>query len=142
MQVTWDGPTDANNPKNWPFSKRWRMTAISSAFAFISPVTTSMTAPALTTIAQDLHIHSAFERQLTLSAFILAYAIGPLLAAPLSEVYGRQPIVQIFNMFFLAFNIACGFAATGSQLIVCRFFAGFGGRYAVVRPLRLLVFVH
>lgn len=129
MQVTWNGPSDPDNPKNWPFKTRWRMTAISSAFAFISPISTSMIAPALTTIGRDLHITYSFQTQLTLSAFILAYAVGPFLAAPLSETYGRRYVLQLFNLIYLAFNTACGFAKTGTQLIVCRFFAGFGGRY-------------
>lgn len=90
-----------------------------------------MIAPALITIAKDLDIERSFERQLTLSAFILAYAFGPMIAAPLSELYGRHAVMQIFNAFYLAFNMACGFARSGPQLIVCRFFAGFGGRYAI-----------
>jgi MFS family permease len=69
-----------------------------------------------------------FESQLTLSAFILAYAIGPITAAPLSEVYGRHWVMQIYNLLYLIFNLACGFARSGPQLIVFRFFAGLGGR--------------
>ena len=87
-----------------------------------------MTAPALETIGHDLKIHQAFEQSLTLSVFVLAYAFGPFLAGPLSEIYGRRPVLQLFNLIYLAFNTACGFARTGPQLIVCRFFAGFGGR--------------
>ena len=87
-----------------------------------------MTAPALETIGVDLHIAQPFERSLTLSIFVLAYAFGPFLAGPLSEMYGRRPILQSFNLVYLAFNTACGFTKTGTQLIVCRFFAGFGGR--------------
>ncbi|KAJ5885103.1 MFS general substrate transporter [Penicillium taxi] len=96
------------------------------------PISTSMTAPALTTIAQDLHIHHAFEQMMSLSIFLLAYAFGPLFSAPMSEVYGRRIILQGFNLIYLAFNTACGFAQTGPQLIVCRFFAGFGGSAASV----------
>ncbi len=69
-----------------------------------------------------------FERFLSLSIFILASAFGPFLAGPLSEMYGRRPVLQLFNLFYLCFNTACGFATSSVQLIVCRFFAGFGGR--------------
>lgn len=127
-QVTWDGADDAANPKNWSFGARWRLTAIASAFSFISPVSTSMTAPALTAIGIELHMEAEFERFLSLSIFILASAFGPFLAGPLSEMYGRRPVLQLFNLFYLCFNTACGFATSSTQLIVCRFFAGFGGR--------------
>jgi MFS family permease len=87
-----------------------------------------MTAPSLTVIAHDLNIQHPYERQLTLSAFVLAYAFGPFLAAPLSEMYGRRWVLQVFTLVHLASNTGCGFAKTASQLVVCRFFAGFGGR--------------
>lgn len=87
-----------------------------------------MTAPALGAIGEDLHMEQEFERFLSLSIFILASAFGPFLAGPLSEIYGRRPVLQLFNLFYLFFNTACGFATSSTQLIVCRFFAGFGGR--------------
>ena len=88
-----------------------------------------MTAPALETIGHDLKICRPFEQSIVLSVFVLAYAFGPFLAGPSSELYGRRPVLQIFNLVYLVFNTACGFAKTGPQMIVCRFFAGFGGRY-------------
>lgn len=93
-----------------------------------------MVAPALGTIGHDLKIPQAFEQSLVISAFVLAYALGPFLAGPLSEMYGRRRILQLFNLLYLAFNTACGFAKTGTQLIACRFFAGFGGRYVRLLP--------
>ncbi|RMZ80542.1 hypothetical protein DV737_g2958, partial [Chaetothyriales sp. CBS 132003] len=130
--VTWDGPDDPKNPKNWPFALRWQITAVSSAFTFIAPVSTSMTAPALYVISQDLNIHASFARSMTLSIFVLAYAFGPFIIGPLSEMYGRRSVLQLFNLMYLAFNTACGFCKTGPQLIVCRFFAGLGGSTSTV----------
>lgn len=62
-----------------------------------------------------------------LSIFVLAYAIGPLFLGPLSEIYGRVIVLQLSNLFFLAFNIGCGFAQTKDQLIAFRFLSGLGG---------------
>jgi hypothetical protein len=98
-----------------------------SCFTFISPVSSSMVAPALTSLAKDLHITDAVESQLTLSVFVLAYAVGPLFLGPLSEIYGRVIILQLANLFYLVFNIGCGVSQTKTQMIVCRFFAGLGG---------------
>lgn len=86
-----------------------------------------MVAPALNKIGQDLDIGSDIEKSLTLSIFVLAYAIGPLFLGPLSEIYGRVLVLQLSNLFFLAFNIGCGFAQTKSQLIAFRFMSGLGG---------------
>lgn len=86
-----------------------------------------MVAPALTQMEADLGITNSVLSQMMLSIFILAYAFGPLLLGPLSEVYGRVPVLQLANLFFLVFNLVCGFAQTGAQMLVFRFLAGLGG---------------
>ncbi|KAJ5261256.1 MFS multidrug transporter [Penicillium angulare] len=125
--VTWDGPDDPENPKNWSSTNKWMAVVMVSLFTFVSPVSSSMVAPALDKVAEDLDISSEFVLQLTMSIFILAYAVGPLFLGPLSEVYGRTIVLQLSNLFFLAFNIGCGFAQNTTQMIVFRFFAGLGG---------------
>ncbi|KAI1090380.1 MFS general substrate transporter [Rostrohypoxylon terebratum] len=125
--VTWAGPDDPENPKNWPFSKKWGVVFIVSIFTFVSPVSSSMVAPGLTTIGRELDIPEPFMQNIVLSIFVLAYALGPLAWGPLSEIYGRVPILQLTNLGFLAFALGCGFAKTKTQLIVFRFFAGLGG---------------
>ncbi|KAI9733423.1 MAG: hypothetical protein M1834_003507 [Cirrosporium novae-zelandiae] len=125
--ITWDGPDDPASPKNWSFKQKWAATFVVSSFTFISPVSSSMVAPALTSLAQDLNITSEVEVQLTLSIFVLGFAIGPLILGPFSEIYGRIPILQLANLFFLVFNIACGVCTSKGQLLAFRFLAGLGG---------------
>lgn len=125
--VKWNGPDDPDNPKNWPNKKKWAATVTVSLFTFISPVSSSMVAPALSSIAADFNITDQVLSQLTLSIFVLAYAVGPLILGPLSEVYGRVIVLQLANLFFLVFNIGCAVSQTKVQMIVCRFFAGLGG---------------
>ena len=126
--VTWDGPNDATNPKNWTLRRKWLVTIVVSTYTFISTVSTSIVAPALITLAPDLQIDSSFTTSLTLSIFLLAYGFGPFVIGPLSEVYGRVAVLQLANMFYLAFNTACGFSQSTGQLIAFRFLAGIGGR--------------
>ncbi|KAF1992319.1 MFS multidrug transporter-like protein [Aulographum hederae CBS 113979] len=125
--VTWDGPDDPKDPKNWTFKRKWAATFIVSSFTFISPVSSSMVAPALSSIASDLHITAEVESQLVLSIFVLAYAVGPIILGPLSEMYGRVPILQLSNLWFLAWNLGCGFAQSKEQLLAFRFLSGLGG---------------
>ncbi|KAJ5101388.1 hypothetical protein NUU61_003610 [Penicillium alfredii] len=125
--ISWDGPDDPDNPKNWSSRKKWAATITVSSFTFISPVSSSMVAPALQTITADFNIQNEVVSQLTLSIFVLAYAVGPLFLGPLSEIYGRVIVLQLANLFYLVFNIGCGVSQTAVQMIVCRFFAGLGG---------------
>lgn len=69
-QVSWDGPDDPENPKNWSFKRKWAATIVVSSFTFISPVSSSMVAPALSTIASEFHITNEVESQLVLSIFV------------------------------------------------------------------------
>ncbi|KIK63474.1 hypothetical protein GYMLUDRAFT_41145 [Collybiopsis luxurians FD-317 M1] len=125
--VDWEGPDDPANPKNWRFGQKWAATTIVSAFTFISPVSSSMVAPATEAVAAEFGITSDVLIAMTTSIFILAYAVGPLFLGPLSEIYGRSRVLQGANMFYLVWNLVCGFAQTSTQLIVFRFLAGLGG---------------
>ncbi|KAJ4469898.1 MFS polyamine transporter [Lentinula aciculospora] len=116
--VDWNGPNDPDNPKNWSFRRKWAATAIVSAFTFISPVSSSMVAPATETIAAQFGITNDVIIAMTTSIFILG---------PLSEIYGRSRVLQAANMFYLVWNLACGFAQNTAQLLVFRFLAGLGG---------------
>ncbi len=137
--MTWNGADDPENPKNWTMKKKWAATLVVSSFTFISPVSSSMVAPALTSIAKEFNITNEVEIQLTLSIFVLAFAIGPLFLGPLSEIYGRVPVLQLSNLFYLIFNIACGVSRSKGQMIAFRFLSGLGGSAPLaVCPSRLL----
>ncbi|KAI1082713.1 hypothetical protein F5B20DRAFT_530004 [Whalleya microplaca] len=64
--VTWLGPGDPRNPRNWALSRKWTVVFIVSTFTLISPVSSSMVAPSLTAIGEELDIPQAcksdFER--------------------------------------------------------------------------------
>lgn len=102
-------------------------TAILASFTLISSISSSIVAPAMPLIAKDLEITKDVEKQLVLSIMVLAFAIGPLLFGPLSEVYGRVRVLQLSNFIYLIFNFACGVSKSNGELIAFRFLAGFGG---------------
>ena len=103
-----------------------------------------MVAPALTSISKEFGITNEVESQIVLSVFVLAYAIGPLCFGPLSgtgpsarensssltlhtEIYGRVPVLQLANLGYLIFNIACGASRNKGEMIAFRFLSGLGG---------------
>ena len=58
---------------------------------------------------------------------VLGFAIGPMLLAPLSEYYGRNP-VYIGSWFILfIFQLPLALAPNIATVIVCRLIQGFGG---------------
>ncbi|KAI9746307.1 MAG: hypothetical protein M1818_000018 [Claussenomyces sp. TS43310] len=118
-------PYDAENPLTWPASRKWMVTDVLSATGFNRIMVSTIMAPALTTIAAELHM-STTESAMSLSIYLLATAFGPLFIGPLSEIYGRQVILHGSSVWFLIWNVVCGFAETKGTLIAARFLAGFG----------------
>ncbi|KAF8517948.1 MFS general substrate transporter [Hysterangium stoloniferum] len=125
QQDPWD--YDPENPRNWSVGCKWGMTGIVSLYTFVAPLASSMMAPALPNIAIHYNITDPTILALTLSVYLLAFAVGPLFLGPMSEVYGRAWILHLSNLFFLAFTIGCAFAPNTGSLIAFRFLAGLGG---------------
>ncbi|EON60865.1 hypothetical protein W97_00075 [Coniosporium apollinis CBS 100218] len=125
--VTWSGPHDPANPLNWSYSRKWVATVLVSCFTFISPVSSTMVAPALPELARQFNVSSSVEQMFLMSIFLLAYAVGPFVLGPLSEIFGRVVVLQSANMFYLVFNTACGFARTKEEMLAFRFLSGLGG---------------
>jgi MFS family permease len=102
-----------------------QVTFIISAYAFISPLSSSMIAPALDQIGGDLRIPSGLKSLMVLSIFVLAYAFGPFVLSPSSEIWGRISVIRYGNLVFI-FKLACGSVRTKDELIAFRFRAGLG----------------
>lgn len=58
---------------------------------------------------------------LVVTLFLLGYAFGPLLWAPLSEFFGRRWIFYISFTGYLASTFLCAFANDFAALLVGRF---------------------
>lgn len=58
---------------SWSYKKKWAATIVVSSFTFISPVSSSMIAPAAGALSRDFGIHSSAVEALTISVFVLAY---------------------------------------------------------------------
>ena len=91
LWVDWDGPKDPMNPKKWAFAstlqltnnsllysswsyrQKWATTIIVSALTLVSPVSSSMIAPAAAQVAKEFGITSNVLVAMTTSIFVLGY---------------------------------------------------------------------
>ncbi|EME81332.1 uncharacterized protein MYCFIDRAFT_38503 [Pseudocercospora fijiensis CIRAD86] len=123
--VDWEGPSDPQNPRNWPTKSKIYNTSLVIVLCLLTPLASSMFAPGVPQVLQDFGSSgTATIAELVVSIYILGFAVGPLIISPLSEIYGRYPVYVVCNIFFLIFTIACAVSSSISQLIVFRFFAG------------------
>ena len=86
--VDFEGPEDPYRPMNWPFRKKAITTILYGFTTMGSTFASSVYSSAIPTISKDYHVGSEVSI-LGLSLFLAGFGLGPLLWAPLSEVYGR-----------------------------------------------------
>ncbi len=77
---------------------------ILAAFSASAPLSVDMYLPSLPELARDLATDSGRVQQ-TLSAFLLGFAFAPIVWGPLSDRYGRKPILYCGLIIFVAASI-------------------------------------
>ncbi|KAL0070749.1 hypothetical protein AAF712_001970 [Marasmius tenuissimus] len=83
--VDWD-IDDPENPRNWSRRRKFTCTTLLAALTFLTPLSSTMIAPAGRTIAEEFHITDEFIVNMVTSVFVLAYAFGPLIIGPLRQL--------------------------------------------------------
>ncbi|CAI7660119.1 unnamed protein product [Penicillium viridicatum] len=134
--VDWDGPDDPANPLNWSQAKKNMHAIFVSVFTlyahgFLSTgpgncrnLAATMFAPGAEQLISEFHIANSTIEAMTVSIYVLGFAVGPLILAPLSEVHGRLVIYHICNIFYFAFTAGCAFSTNASMFLVFRFICG------------------
>lgn len=133
---------DGDHPHDWPSSRKWLIMTIPTLSLLLMPLSSTITTPAEDAIAKEFNVTNPITGPLALSLFLLMYCLGPLLLGPLSELYGRWPVVQAGTLFYLAFNTAAGFSKTMVQLLVFRLFSGIGASATLAVSIPYLILKH
>jgi DHA1 family bicyclomycin/chloramphenicol resistance-like MFS transporter len=97
---------------------------VSMAVAF-GPMTIDLYLPALPSIAADLG-SDAEHVQRTLSVYMVGFAFSQLVYGPLSDRFGRRPVLLAGVGVYIAASVACALAATVNELILFRFLQAVG----------------
>lgn len=82
--------------------------------------------PALPQAARDLGVSNA-AMQLTLSAYVVGLALGQLTHGPISDQYGRRPVLIAGMILYTAAGLAAWLAPTIQMLTAARLLQAFGG---------------
>ena len=103
-----------------------RVVVTLSALIAFGPMAINLYLPAFPSMALDLAtgIHQV---ELTLSAYMLGLGIGPLIIGPLSDRYGRLPILALGTTLFTFAAILCATTNDIELLMAYRFIQAVGG---------------
>jgi DHA1 family bicyclomycin/chloramphenicol resistance-like MFS transporter len=99
--------------------------AILTALVAFGPISTDMYLPSLPAMKVDLAA-SVSEVQLTLSVFLAGFALSQLVYGPLSDRFGRRPVLLMGVAIYGLASVACFMSTTIEALIFSRFLQAFG----------------
>ncbi|PYH83194.1 MFS general substrate transporter [Aspergillus uvarum CBS 121591] len=120
--VTWL-PEDPRNPMQFSETKKWTFTMMMALATLAVALVSSAYTGGIIEIEEDFGIGTEVAT-LGVSLFVLGFAIGPLLWAPLSEMFGRQIVYCVTYMALTAFTAGAAGSKNAWTLIILRFFAG------------------
>lgn len=140
----WDAPRNKENPRNWSgrmfrflffyllqdanereVKKACHVIPVSLLCLSVT-AGSSMVTPGVFAIAHKFHVsHTA--ALLPLSLFVLGLAIGPVLAAPISETQGRAIVYKVSMPLYMLFILGAGLSNSFGGLLACRTLAAIAG---------------
>src|SRR4051812_724563 len=97
----------------------------------LAPVALYMLVPALPVLAIDFGRDISIA-QMTVSLYMVGLACSQIVMGPLSDRFGRRPVLLAGLGLMIAASLGCSFAETLPQLIVARFFQALGGATGMV----------
>ncbi|KAL6898490.1 major facilitator superfamily domain-containing protein [Trichoderma evansii] len=117
---------DPGNPMNFSPSKKWFIIFIVTLSVFAVTLTSSAYSGSANEILMQFHCSTELFA-LGISLYVLGFAIGPALWAPLSELYGRKILFVTTHTCMVAFVAASAGANSMAALLVFRFLTGMFG---------------
>src|SRR3546814_12254652 len=96
-----------------------------TAMVALGPISTDLYLPSLPSIGATFAAGTG-DVQLTLSVFLAGFAVSQLVYGPLSDRFGRRPVILGGVALYLLESLACLVAPSIALLIVARFVQAFG----------------
>src|SRR5471032_1835769 len=107
------------------------ITVLLAALSAIGPLTTDMYLPSLPDIARQLGTSTA-QVQLTISAYLIGFAVGQIFYGPVSDRHGRKPVLLAALALYCAASLVCVLSTSIEMLIAARFVQALGGCGGIV----------
>src|SRR5215813_9387910 len=101
------------------------VTALLTAMVALGPISTDLYLPSLPGLARYFDV-SVADAQLTLSSFLIGLATAQLIYGPLSDRFGRRPVLLIGLAIYVIASIVCMLSPSVPVLVVARFVQAVG----------------
>ena len=126
--VEWYTTDDSANPQNWSNGKRALISIIICLYTFVVYTGSAIYTSSELGVIEKFHVKPV-DASLPLSLYVLAYGMGPMLWAPLSEIpiIGRSPVYAATMALFTILSLPTALVNNFAGLLVLRFLQGFFG---------------
>lgn len=124
--VDFDGPDDPYHPLNWPLHKKVSTTLLYGLVTMTATWASSAYSAGTRQVAAEFQVGDQVA-VLGTSLFLVGFGLGPLLWAPLSEVYGRRTAVLVPMFISMCFSFATAVSKDLQSVMITRFFGAFFG---------------
>ncbi|KAJ4180051.1 hypothetical protein NW755_012091 [Fusarium falciforme] len=124
--VTFDSPQDPYDPRNWPLKRKVYTTLLYGLSTMGSTFSTASFSTGIHEMMKEFKI-SEEVASLGTSLILMGFAFGPLIWAPVSELYGRKLPMAVPYFVAVCFTFGTAAAKDTQTLLITRFFAGFFG---------------
>ncbi|KAL1310505.1 hypothetical protein AAFC00_000790 [Neodothiora populina] len=120
FEIDWE-ENDSGNPKNWPL---WYKSFIIFAMSY-GTSTVVLYSTSYTSSIPGLQVAFGINETtgiLGVTTYLLGMAVGSVILAPLSEMYGRRPIYIMAMALFVVLVLPCALAKNIEAILITRFF--------------------
>jgi multidrug resistance protein len=114
---------DPENPKNWSKPYKWWCTMVVAFTCFVVAFNSAVITADLEGVSETFNVSNEVSL-LTITMFVIGFGVGPMVFAPLSEMYGRKIVYVSTIALAVIFEIPCAVAQNIGTLLVCRLIDG------------------
>jgi DHA1 family bicyclomycin/chloramphenicol resistance-like MFS transporter len=107
------------------------LTVLLAALTGIGPLSTDMYLPSLPDIADKLQASTA-QTQMTISTYLIGFALGQLIYGPLADRYGRKPVLLAGVALYTAAALLCALSPSIGWLMAARTLQAVGSCSGIV----------
>lgn len=122
--VGFESASDDQNPQNWSFLARSASTLLIASIGWTVGFASSVDSAAIPQAAADLGVSQIAESAAT-GLFLIGIAWGAMVAGPISEAIGRNPVYIASMAVYMIWIMASALAPNLGAQIIFRFLAGF-----------------
>jgi MFS transporter, DHA1 family, multidrug resistance protein len=102
----------------------WELVTMVAALMALNALAIDLMLPALGTIANELGVASANDRQLVVVVYILGFGTPQLFYGPISDRVGRRPVIFTALVGYALAGVACALVTSFEALLAMRFAQG------------------